>query len=106
TESNLVIDPDGAVADGKAKNVATATVTDANGNQVSGAAVSFSVSDGATITTVTGTTAADGKATADITSQTAGEYTVTATVNGRSTQKATTFVADGSTAEITESNLV
>ncbi|TYT28540.1 hypothetical protein FZO59_21820, partial [Lelliottia nimipressuralis] len=63
TEANLVISPDGAVADGVAKNGVMATVTDAQGNLVPGAAVSFTVAAGASITTLTGTTGADGKAT-------------------------------------------
>uniref|UniRef100_UPI001D08A037 Ig-like domain-containing protein n=1 Tax=Enterobacter cloacae TaxID=550 RepID=UPI001D08A037 len=70
-----------------------------------GAVVSFSVADGASITTVTGTTGADGKATAEVISTAAGTYLVTATVNGKATQKNTTFVADGATAEITDANL-
>ncbi|EKS6889579.1 Ig-like domain-containing protein, partial [Enterobacter bugandensis] len=105
TDANLVIDPDGAAANGVAKNGVTATVTDAQGNLVPGAAVSFTVADGASITTVTGTTGADGKATAEVTSTTAGTYLVTATVNGKATSKNTTFVADGTTAEITDANL-
>ncbi|WP_227160334.1 Ig-like domain-containing protein [Enterobacter cloacae] len=82
-----------------------AVVTDAQGNLVPGAAVSFTVADGASITTVTGTTGADGKATAEVTSTAAGTYLVTATVNGKATQKNTTFVADSATAEITDANL-
>ncbi|WP_227160328.1 Ig-like domain-containing protein, partial [Enterobacter cloacae] len=105
TDANLTINPDGAVADGVAKNGVVAVVTDAQGNLVPDAAVSFTVESGASITTVTGTTGADGKATAEVTSTTAGTYTVTATVNGKATQKNTTFVADGATAEITDANL-
>ncbi|MGS7193188.1 Ig-like domain-containing protein, partial [Enterobacter cloacae subsp. dissolvens] len=105
TSANLTVSPDGSAANGNAKNGVTAIVTDANGNLVSGAVVSFAVESGANINTVTGTTGADGKATAEITSITAGTYVVTATVNGKNTQKNTTFVADTSTAEITDANL-
>lgn len=103
---NLIISPDNSVANGTARNSVTATVTNAAGNVVSGAEVSFSVSSGATITTLTGTTGADGKATAAVTSLIAGNYTVTASVNGRATTKTTTFIADASTATITSSNMV
>ncbi|WP_227160424.1 Ig-like domain-containing protein, partial [Enterobacter cloacae] len=64
TDANLTIDPDNSPANGVAKNGVVAVVTDAQGNLVPGAVVSFSVADGASITTVTGTTGADGKATA------------------------------------------
>ncbi|MGS7193182.1 Ig-like domain-containing protein [Enterobacter cloacae subsp. dissolvens] len=106
TAENLIISPDNAVANGTARNGVTATVTNAAGNVVSGAEVTFSVSSGATITTLTGTTGADGKATAAVTSTVAGSFTVTASVNGRATTKATTFIADASTATITSSNMV
>ncbi|HEM8065403.1 TPA: Ig-like domain-containing protein [Enterobacter hormaechei] len=106
TADNLIISPDNAAANGTARNGVTATVTNAAGNVVSGAEVTFSVSSGATVTTLTGTTGADGKATAAVTSLIAGSYTVTASVNGRATTKTTTFIADASTATITSSNMV
>ncbi|MGS7225192.1 Ig-like domain-containing protein, partial [Enterobacter cloacae] len=105
-DADLSIDPDKSVANGAAKNGVTAIVTDSNGNVVPGASVAFTVSEGAEITTVIGTTGADGKATAEVTSLTAGTYTVTATVNGKETAKDTTFIADRTTAEITDANLV
>ncbi|TYT28074.1 hypothetical protein FZO59_22155, partial [Lelliottia nimipressuralis] len=105
TDANLTVDPDNSPANGTAKNGVTATVTDATGNVVQGVAVSFTVAAGASITTLTGTTGADGIATAEVTSTTAGTYLVTATVNGNATSRNTTFVADGSTAEITDANL-
>ncbi|MGL4724687.1 MAG: Ig-like domain-containing protein [Scandinavium sp.] len=105
-DANLTIDPDGSLANGSAKNGVTAVVTDAQGNLVSGAAVSFSVSTGASLQTVTGTTGADGKASATVTSTTAGSYTVSATVNSNTTSKPTRFIADSSTATITSANLV
>ncbi|TYT27786.1 hypothetical protein FZO59_22215, partial [Lelliottia nimipressuralis] len=64
-ESNLVIDPDNAPADGVSKNVVTATVTDQNGSPVSGAEVSFSVEDGPVMTVINGTSDAEGKAIAE-----------------------------------------
>ncbi|WP_227160417.1 Ig-like domain-containing protein, partial [Enterobacter cloacae] len=54
TDANLTIDPDNSPANGTAKNGVVAVVTDAQGNLVPGAAVSFTVADGASITTVTG----------------------------------------------------
>ncbi|TYT27784.1 hypothetical protein FZO59_22225, partial [Lelliottia nimipressuralis] len=105
TDANLTVNPDNSPANGTAKNGVTAVVTDAQGNLVPGAAVSFTVTDGASITTLTGTTGADGIATAEVTSTTAGTYLVTATVNGNATSRNTTFVADETTAEITDANL-
>ena len=91
---------DNAVANGSATNSVRAIVTDANGNPVSGAVVSFSAGNGATIA-ATGTTGADGGVTQTLTSLKAGLSTVTATVNGSSATAGTTFVADGSTGGIT-----
>ena len=104
-DSNLNINPNGALADGVDTDAVEAIVTDANGNLVPNASVNFIVATGATITTVIGTTGTDGKATATVTSTTAGKYKVTATVSGRSASKDAIFVADNGTAAIVAGNL-
>uniref|UniRef100_UPI0026EC11A7 Ig-like domain-containing protein n=1 Tax=Hafnia alvei TaxID=569 RepID=UPI0026EC11A7 len=104
-DSNLTIDPNGALDNGVNTDNVEAIVTDANGNLVPNATVNFVVASGATITTVIGTTGTDGKATAMVTSSTSGKYVVTATVNGHSASKDAVFVADSSTATITSGNL-
>ncbi|MFQ6283722.1 inverse autotransporter beta domain-containing protein [Yersinia enterocolitica] len=89
----LTVTTDNALANGSASNGVQAIVTDANGNPVVGEGVSFSASNGASLTTVIGTTGADGKATATLTNITAGISTVTATLgNGASATVDTTFV--------------
>ncbi|WP_164971835.1 Ig-like domain-containing protein, partial [Lelliottia nimipressuralis] len=91
------------MADGVAKNGATATVTDANGNVVPGVEVNFTIADGAVINTVQGTTDEDGIAIAEMTSIQSGSFKVKASVAGGSAsfgEKTTRFVADESTAEI------
>ncbi|MDK2357160.1 Ig-like domain-containing protein [Enterobacter hormaechei] len=99
-ESDMVINPDNAVADGIAKNVVTAVVKDFSGTPVAGDEVTFNVEDGAVLTPITTTTGDDGKAVAEITSTKAGAFKVTATVNGKSTSKDTSFVADVTTANL------
>ncbi|MBS0849354.1 inverse autotransporter beta domain-containing protein, partial [Citrobacter sp. JGM124] len=100
TDSHLIIAPDNAIADGKATNGVKATVTDKQGNPVSGMAVEFSVSTGAILTTVNGESDDQGIATALVTSTKADNYTVTASVNGRSMTKKMTFVANIATAHV------
>ncbi|WP_412774884.1 Ig-like domain-containing protein, partial [Yersinia pekkanenii] len=104
TAGNLTVTTDNAIADGTATNGVQATVTDANGNPVSGQAVSFSADNGATIA-ASGTTGADGTVSETLTNTAAGVSNVTATVNGSSQRVDTTFVADDTTAEITAGNL-
>lgn len=104
TSANLIIAPDGAVANGTATNGVTAIVTDGAGNPVPGISVSLGVSSGAIITPASVTSDANGKITATVTSTTAGTYTVSAQAAGSSTvaTKTTTFVADvtGATIEL------
>ncbi|MBI0275158.1 Ig-like domain-containing protein [Hafnia alvei] len=105
TDSNLTIDPNGALDNGVNTDNVEAIVTDANGNLVPNATVNFVVASGATIATVIGTTGTNGKATAMVTSSTSGKYAVTATVNGHSASKDAVFVADSGTATITSGDL-
>lgn len=105
-DENLVISPDGAVANGIARNGVTATVVDANDNPISGVTVDFSVSAGATLAAATGVTGPDGKVQTTVVSNNIGVYTVSATVNGRVISKSTVFVPDPATAQITDANLL
>lgn len=105
-DENLVISPDGAAANGRATNGVTATVVDAYDNPLSGVAVRFSVSSGATLAASAGLTDADGKVSTTVVSSTAGVYTVNATVNGSTISKSTLFVADTATARIDDAHLL
>ncbi|WP_176601207.1 Ig-like domain-containing protein, partial [Enterobacter asburiae] len=96
---------DNAKANGTATNAVKAIVTDANGNLVKDAVVTFTATNGAVITTASATTDADGIATTTLTNTKAGVAKVTANVNGNSQSVDTTFVADSSTATISSGNL-
>ena len=88
----VTADPSTITADGGSTSTITAVVTDANGNPVAGAEVSF----GTTLGTVDeiGTTDANGVATATLTaSTTAGTATVSATSGGASGSTDVAFVA-------------
>ncbi|OAT58235.1 Ig-like domain-containing protein [Obesumbacterium proteus ATCC 12841] len=104
-DSNMTINPNGALANGVDIDAVEVIVTDANANLLPNTTVSFAVASGAAITTLVGTTGSDGKAKAKVTSNIAGKFKVTATVSGRSTAKDAVFVADGSTATITNGSL-
>ncbi|MGX9834552.1 Ig-like domain-containing protein [Enterobacter dykesii] len=105
SSGNLTVTTDNAKADGTATDAVKAIVTDANGNLVSGVAVTFTATNGATITTASATTDTDGIATTTLTNTKSGVAKVTATVNGNSQTVDTTFVADSSTATISSGNL-
>lgn len=96
----------GAIANNVATNTVTATVTDHNGNPVSGLAVDFSVDSGASVVTATGTTNGSGIATTTVTASVAGAHTVTATANGSSATVSTTFVADVGNADQAASSII
>ncbi|WP_172666876.1 Ig-like domain-containing protein, partial [Yersinia frederiksenii] len=72
---------DNAPANNTATNSVQAIVTDAGGNPVAGQSVTFSANNGASVTTVIGTTGTDGIATATLTSTNPGMSTVVATLN-------------------------
>ncbi|MDL4616942.1 Ig-like domain-containing protein [Citrobacter amalonaticus] len=93
-----------ALANGSATNSVKATVTDANGNPLSGQVVNFSAGNGATMV-ASGTTGDDGTVTMTLTSTVAGDSTVTASINGSSQSVSVTFVADASTARIADGAL-
>ncbi|HAT6804637.1 TPA: hypothetical protein JAN03_21710 [Citrobacter freundii] len=93
-----------AVANGSATNSVKATVTDANGNPLSGQTVNFSADNGATIA-ASGTTGDDGTVTMTLTSTVAGDSTVTASINNSNQSVSVTFIADTSTARIADGAL-
>lgn len=95
---DLVVSDDDAVANGSDSNQVEVRVTDLNGNAVAGQQVTFSATNGATITE-TAMTSDSGRATVELTSLTAGTSTVTAEVNSKQLSVPTNFVADKSTAK-------
>ncbi|OWF70291.1 hypothetical protein B4901_02460 [Yersinia frederiksenii] len=100
----------GAVANNSATNALSVTVKDAGGNTVPNVSVTFVVTGGATFaggtqTSLTATTNNSGVATAELVSLVAGDHPVTATVGSSTTvPKNSTFIADETTAEITETD--
>ncbi|MCH9662149.1 MAG: Ig-like domain-containing protein [Gammaproteobacteria bacterium] len=85
-------EPTSLTADGSSTSAISAVVTDANGNPVAGAEVSFATTTGAV--NATATTAENGVATATLTAPTtAGTATVTATADAASGSTDVTFVA-------------
>ncbi|WP_249544127.1 Ig-like domain-containing protein, partial [Escherichia coli] len=99
--ADLVVIQDGSEADGSTANTLRARVTDAFGNALAGQTVSVLADNGAT-TAPTVITEPDGTAEISVTSQTAGISTVTATINSSSLSRNVTFIADVSTAQITD----
>ncbi|MBG6245486.1 hypothetical protein CS369_13145 [Candidatus Symbiopectobacterium sp. 'North America'] len=104
TKANLTTTTNNALANGIESNAVQVLVTDASGNAVAGQSVDFTADNGATLTTVIGTTGADGIATATLTSTRAGTSVVTATVNGKDQMVNTLFIADHSTATIADAD--
>ncbi|MCT4705409.1 Ig-like domain-containing protein [Enterobacteriaceae bacterium H16N7] len=104
-DGNLVINPNGALSNGIATDGVEATVTDANGNLLSGFNVSFSVANGATLRDTAVSTGDDGKARTTLSSTRAGSYALQATVNGHSVSKTAMFIADSGTAGIASGDL-
>ncbi|QXO74146.1 Ig-like domain-containing protein [Morganella morganii] len=95
TKGNLTVTQDNAIANGTDTNEVMATVTDANGNLLSGIDAGFTADNGAVIT-ATGKTAADGTVKVTLTSNKGGIVIVTATVDGTSNSQSvnTTFAYD------------
>ncbi|XBS69262.1 inverse autotransporter beta domain-containing protein [Acerihabitans sp. KWT182] len=105
TAANLTVTKNDAVANGSDYNQVQAKVTDAAGNPVAGQTVTFTATNGAEVTTVTGTTGANGLAIATLTNRHAGTSVVTATVNGNGPSVNTNFIADASTATLAAGDL-
>jgi adhesin/invasin len=89
-------------ADGSDHSEISATVKDANGNPVSGVAVSFTVTSGEGVLAKTTISNVNGVATTNLTSRSASSSTVTATLEGDSIGKqvSVSFVADAATAHV------
>ncbi|TKV21149.1 inverse autotransporter beta domain-containing protein [Citrobacter sp. TBCS-14] len=105
TDSNLTV-ASGAKADGQVGNTVVALVTDAQGNPVAKADVTFTADNtGASFAPAVVTTGDDGRASTTLTSTVAGKIIVTATVGNNAASKETAFIADRDTANITDSNL-
>ncbi len=99
--ADLVVSQDNAVADGSTANTLRARVTDAFGNALAGQTVSVIADNSATVAP-TVTTQPDGTVEISVTSQTAGTSAVTATINSSSQSRDVTFIADASTAQIAD----
>lgn len=92
TDSNLSV-TSGAKADGQAGNAVVALVTDAQGNPVAKADVTFTADNtGVMFASAVVTTGDDGKASTTLTSTVAGKIIVTATVGNNAASKETAFV--------------
>lgn len=103
--TGITADKPQAVADGTETITWTASVTDANGNVLTGATLNWSTSlDGVTLTPASSDTDAGGKATTAGTSLKAGTVKVTATpvshTSGQKTSGDAKFVGDPKTAKL------
>ena len=96
---SMTVTKDNAPANGTDNNSVQLTVTDANGNPLSGQTVSFMADNGATIA-ATADTGPDGTLTLPITSKVAGSSKITASINGSSQSVTVTFHADAATATV------
>ncbi|WON77902.1 Ig-like domain-containing protein [Serratia sp. UGAL515B_01] len=95
----LAITQDNALANGKATNHLQLTVTDAQGNVLSGQTVTLAADHGAAIVQNV-TTDEDGKATATLSSTMAGTVKVTAVLGASQQTVEAHFKADASTAKV------
>lgn len=100
---SLIASPEsGITANGKDKSVLTATVSDANGNLVNKALVTFTLKGNANLISSSATTDSDGKASVNLTSLTADSSTVWAETayNKMGKEASVSFIADAATATI------
>ncbi|HAP0140276.1 TPA: LysM peptidoglycan-binding domain-containing protein [Escherichia coli] len=97
---DLSIVPEVTIADGKSLKTVTARITDANGNAVPGALVTFSASNSALLAEKTVKTNESGLAITTLTNTVAGSSRVTASINEQSSEKTTTFIGDKATAVV------
>ncbi|MTC35186.1 hypothetical protein GKR67_14730, partial [Providencia alcalifaciens] len=100
--TTLVLTGDKAVANGKASNVAVATVQDQFGNVVESLPLSGQLTNGAQLKSAVPNTNAQGQSTIAFTNMTAGSSDLTVSIPGNGAQKTVTaqFIADISTAKI------
>ncbi|MEG0281480.1 MAG: invasin domain 3-containing protein, partial [Morganella sp. (in: enterobacteria)] len=105
---SAVITHDNATADGKAKNGVLVTVTDSRNNPLAGAPVTITVPAPARYQTqpVSGMTDSRGQLQVDITNTKAAQENYTFSINNSSETRQLTFIADETTATITDSQLV
>ncbi len=101
--SALTVATDNVLANGTAKAALRVTVQDQHGNPLAGQPVALSTGDkGITLSAASVTTAKDGTATFTATSTTAAAYSVSAGL-GKSSKTATvTFIADATTAQVSD----
>ncbi|MFP2679812.1 inverse autotransporter adhesin EaeX/Air, partial [Escherichia coli] len=99
--ASLEVTQDNSVADGAMANTLRVKVIDAFGNTLAGQTVSVTAGNGAT-TAPTVTTQPDGTVEISVTSQTAGISAVTASINSSTASQSVTFIADASTAQISD----
>ncbi|MFM5181214.1 Ig-like domain-containing protein [Aeromonas veronii] len=124
SERGLSVEVDGALADGDAKNVVRAIVTDYEGAPVPGQTVTFSATNGAALAayspdvpdassrsetsgTLAVTTNDDGEAWVAITNTTSGTTFVSAALGGEHAKRTVpvNFVADADSAKLDEANV-
>ncbi|MEM8010392.1 invasin domain 3-containing protein [Morganella morganii subsp. sibonii] len=105
---SAVVTQDGAKADGKAKNEVLVTVTDSRNNPLAGAPVTIKVPGTARYQTqpVSGLTDSRGQLRISISNTKAGSDNYTFSINGDDAVRALKFVADETTATITDASLV
>lgn len=100
--SGLVVETNNAVANGKATNEITITVTDASGHRVPDVQIQLQADNDAVIS-ATALTDAQGEAKVSLTSTRAGDTTVTANIKGSSAHQVTlVFLPEHQTAKVVE----
>lgn len=97
----LTVTTDGSPADGKTPDVAQVTVTDANGNPLSGQTITWKADKSTVVFGQSAVTDSTGKTTVTYTDTTAGSLTLTATLaNGGSATAPSLFVSDKDSARL------
>ncbi|MEL5362467.1 invasin domain 3-containing protein [Serratia ureilytica] len=99
-QKDLSVLPEVSLADGKTEKTVSARVTDAKGNTVPDALVTFSADNGAVLAEEKVKTDNHGLVTTTMTSTNAGIAHVTASVNNQSVSKETTFTGNNATANV------
>ncbi|OBU10408.1 Ig-like domain-containing protein [Morganella psychrotolerans] len=105
-DGNLVVVENNQPANGTAKNQVKATVTDAQGNTVPDADVVFTSDNGAAPLTNTVRTNAQGVALFSVSNTRSGVTNIIASINGHDRRIAVTFVADSTTAVVSELTII
>lgn len=93
--TQIAVNPDNSLADGVTANVAKATVTDANGNALSGQQITWTADRSSVVFTPSGATDIGGNATASFTDTIGGSVNITATLeNGNALTKSANFLSE------------